>query len=441
MSDSLSRHFFQAIHHCSFEDPSPLALPQNIIESQSAQSILLSVNADNLPLFSQCPSFMQLIESISVYARQEPCIEHIWRIQHSLLISPHIHLDELLPHFAQLNLAEILSESHLKILASLDKFAQPSSLDSKNNAHISPSANLKNLKEQFIRLCTQLRPLLSSIQPNHQTPHDSLESTLETILLKFNEKHFSIGITGVLSAGKSTFLNALLGAEILGSSNIPETANLTILRYGTQEKARVHFWSKEQWQELCKYAQSDANLKLFIDQTLTIFGKDIHRFITCPKTTKDIESHEIHTYTSANHPNKFCNLIQQVELFTPLVFLQNGVEIVDTPGLDDPITKREEITRAYIQHCDLLIHVMNASCAATQVDIDFILESLLERNISRLLIVLTRVDLLTSQEIQASLDYTRKSLITQLKKANYKGDIQAIIARIDFIPLVVGGGR
>ena len=119
----------------------------------------------------------------------------------------------------------------------------------------------------------------------------------------------------------------------------------------------------------------------------------------------------------------------------PLAFLGNGVEIVDTPGLDDPITKREDITREYIEHCDMLIHIMNASCAATQKDIDFILEALLEQNISRLLVVLTRIDLLTQKELESSLEYTKSSLIAQLKNAKYKGDIQSLIQRIDFIPL------
>lgn len=119
----------------------------------------------------------------------------------------------------------------------------------------------------------------------------------------------------------------------------------------------------------------------------------------------------------------------------PLAFLENGVEIVDTPGLDDPITKREDITREYIEHCDMLIHIMNASCAATQKDIDFILEALLEQNISRLLVVLTRIDLLTQKELESSLEYTKSSLIAQLKNAKYKGDIQSLIQRIDFIPL------
>ena len=46
-----------------------------------------------------------------------------------------------------------------------------------------------------------------------------------------NNQKFSIGITGVMNAGKSTMLNALMGKEILGSVVVPETANLTIVKH------------------------------------------------------------------------------------------------------------------------------------------------------------------------------------------------------------------
>ncbi|MCD8541630.1 MAG: dynamin family protein [Aliarcobacter cryaerophilus] len=49
---------------------------------------------------------------------------------------------------------------------------------------------------------------------------------LEDINSYMNNQKFSIGITGVMNAGKSTMLNALMGKEILGSAVVPETANL-----------------------------------------------------------------------------------------------------------------------------------------------------------------------------------------------------------------------
>lgn len=378
----------------------------------------------------QCPSFVNLLPD----SRQIPSnlalgytsnpLDYILAMQTSIITqNPHI-FEELMPYFANLNLAGVIDDEQLRLF-SLLKHTAPSHI-STSTKKSSKTKHLKEFHTQFHTLFELLTPLLSK---------DSLLQAMDKNLAKLQEQRFCIGITGVLSAGKSTFLNALLGQEILGTSSVPETANLSVLRYGETPRARVHFWSKEQWEDLESQGAYDAHLQAFVKESKEHFKDKLQDFITSPKYTKDIELNELSAYTSANHTSKFCNLVEKVELFMPLAFLENGVEIVDTPGLDDPITKREDITREYIEHCDMLIHIMNASCAATQKDIDFILEALLEQNISRLLVVLTRIDLLTQKELESSLEYTKSSLIAQLKNAKYKGDIQSLIQRIDFIPL------
>ncbi|STP08699.1 dynamin family protein [Helicobacter cinaedi] len=425
---SVLQHFFNSFHH--LPPPMQQNLPFITDSSKNALSIVLCVNANNIELFMQCPSFVNLLPD----SRQIPSnlalgytsnpLDYILAMQTSIITqNPHI-FEELMPYFANLNLAGVIDDEQLRLFSLLKHTA---------TSHISTSTNksskTKHLKEfhtQFHTLFELLTPLLSK---------DSLLQTMDKNLAKLQEQRFCIGITGVLSAGKSTFLNALLGQEVLGTSSVPETANLSILRYGETPRARVHFWSKEQWEDLESQGAYDSHLQAFVKESKEHFKDKLQDFITSPKYTKDIELNELSAYTSANHTSKFCNLVEKVELFMPLAFLENGVEIVDTPGLDDPITKREDITREYIEHCDMLIHIMNASCAATQKDIDFILEALLEQNISRLLVVLTRIDLLTQKELESSLEYTKSSLIAQLKNAKYKGDIQSLIQRIDFIPL------
>lgn len=425
---SVLQHFFNSFHH--LPPPMQQNLPFITDSSKNALSIVLCVNANNIELFMQCPSFVNLLPD----SRQIPSnlalgytsnpLDYILAMQTSIITqNPHI-FEELMPYFANLNLAGVIDDEQLRLFSLLKHTA---------TSHISTSTNksskTKHLKEfhtQFHTLFELLTPLLSK---------DSLLQAMDKNLAKLQEQRFCIGITGVLSAGKSTFLNALLGQEVLGTSSVPETANLSVLCYGKTPRARVHFWSKEQWEDLESQGAYDAHLQAFVKESKEHFKDKLQDFITSPKYTKDIELNELSAYTSANHTSKFCNLVEKVELFMPLAFLENGVEIVDTPGLDDPITKREDITREYIEHCDMLIHIMNASCAATQKDIDFILEALLEQNISRLLVVLTRIDLLTQKELESSLEYTKSSLIAQLKNAKYKGDIQSLIQRIDFIPL------
>ncbi|EIA0386589.1 dynamin family protein, partial [Campylobacter jejuni] len=95
---------------------------------------------------------------------------------------------------------------------------------------------------------------------------ENLKSRLQKTLEKFQNLEFNIAITGVMNAGKSSLLNALLKEDFLGVSNIPETANLTVLSYGKSEEAKIYFWDKKEWQNILESSHFNADLKEFIDK-------------------------------------------------------------------------------------------------------------------------------------------------------------------------------
>lgn len=390
--------------------------------SPKLQALILSTHSTNINLYEKSDTFKTIYTQCM--PQYELNIESIKLLQYTLLnIINASDLKHVKTHILRLNAAELITNQHAR---NLTNFCTQGSFQAQQTKQEHKTLNLKTLSIELLEILKRLYELKI---------HEKYYKILDKIYANAKNHKFSIGITGVLSAGKSTFLNALLGKEILGSSTIPETANLTILKYKDRQFAEVFFWNTSEWEELKKAAQYDKSLQSFVVESETIFSNRLKDYITDTTKSEIITLDRLNTYTSANDESKLCNLVKEVALFTPLKFLQNGVEIVDTPGLDDPITKREEITKDYIAQCDLLIHVMNASCVATQVDIDFILESLLEQNISRLLVVLTRIDLISEKELAQSLEYTKTSLAAQLKKAEYSGDVDSIIERIDFIPV------
>lgn len=272
----------------------------------------------------------------------------------------------------------------------------------------------------------RLKPIIHNIE---------ILEDLQKSLKNAREQKFSIGVTGVLSAGKSTFLNALLGSEILGSSTIPETANLTTMQHSSTPYAKVVFWSKKEWEELLKSTHFSDSNSFFSTESLKHYHKEIEHVIQEVSLQKQIQLDELQSYTSANHPSKLCYFVKQVDLFLPLEILKD-TQIVDTPGLDDPIIEREIITRDYLAHCDLMIHAINASQPATQKDVSFILETLLSQNIARVLILLTRSDLLSASELEASLQYTQSTLLEQLRVTlQDKERYLQLITRLSFLPI------
>ena len=264
---------------------------------------------------------------------------------------------------------------------------------------------------------------------------DDFIQKLKQVKEKLDNEKFSIGITGIINAGKSTMLNALLKEEILGTSVVPETANLTILKYSKERFARVNFWNKTEFSKIEKNAHENKSIKKFINDTKSIFSTTLGEYIKEKGRVDVVKIEDLAKFTSAEASNKKCNLVKSVELYSDLEFLKDGVEIVDTPGLDDPIIQREEITLKYISECDLMIHLMNVNQSATKKDVDFIIDSIMYQNIARLLIVITRIDTVSKEELDEVIEYTKTSIGNRLKEQNKSHKLKSIIEKLDFIPI------
>jgi len=279
----------------------------------------------------------------------------------------------------------------------------------------------------------KLHRSVAQVEKNLEDP--ILLERLSAIPAKLSDQRFSIGITGVMNAGKSTMLNALLGEEILGTSVVPETANLTVIKYAKEPKAVVNFWRASEWERIEQSAETLESMQTFVQETQQHFGKTLSEYITHEGRSEAVSIEKLPTYTSAEHSDKRCNLVKSVDLYHDLEFVRGGVEIVDTPGLDDPVIQREEITKGYLLECDLMCHLMNVGQSATQKDVEFIIETLLYRNVAQLLIVITRIDMVSAEELSEVIAYTKSSIGAKLEKLGKGSQLGSILERIHFIPI------
>ena len=95
-----------------------------------------------------------------------------------------------------------------------------------------------------------------------QTSVDSLESSIDSIMEE--GRNLRLGIVGEVKAGKSSFLNALLfeGEDILPKAPTPMTAALTKIGYSETPSAKIHFYSKTDWNTIvanCRSYQMSLN--------------------------------------------------------------------------------------------------------------------------------------------------------------------------------------
>ncbi|GAB4526876.1 MAG: hypothetical protein Tsb0014_07310 [Pleurocapsa sp.] len=146
---------------------------------------------------------------------------------------------------------------------------------------------------------------------------------------------FRLLVLGDMKRGKSTFLNALIGKNILPSDVNPCTAILTVLRYGAEAKVTVYF--------------NDETPPEPID-----FQTFKSRYTIDPAEAKRLEQEKKLAFPNVSHA-----IVEY-----PLTLLEKGVEIVDSPGLNDT-EARNELSLGYINNCHVILFVLRATQPCT----------------------------------------------------------------------------
>lgn len=176
-----------------------------------------------------------------------------------------------------------------------------------------------------------------------------------------------IAVVGTVKAGKSAFINALIGKEIASSYPTPETASVTKFRKSEKGNyVKVSFYTSKDWQQLWDSVHSstadaikgDEN-ESFLDlyeslqaekiRTSFLNKKDVISYVNSIGELKSL----IDKYTSARFPEHF--FAKEVEVGLSDFFAPSNVVIVDTPGLDDPVPYRTDITRRYLHKANVVL--------------------------------------------------------------------------------------
>lgn len=256
------------------------------------------------------------------------------------------------------------------------------------------------------------------------------ESMKEGRLLK-------IGIVGEVKAGKSSFLNALIfnGEDILPKASTPMTAALTKISYGEHPSAKIVFYSQKDWDNVeqlsRKYDEAfekayaeylekfNAPKKIVGEARQPKTREDMRRalnsnislnYVSCKELTNMFEKSDVdlegylgqeielpiddvngglQEYIGAN--GKFTSIVKHVELQMNREVLQE-IEIVDTPGLNDPIVSRGEATKKFLGECDVVFLLSYTGQFLTQEDISFMRYTLPNEGIRNVIIVGSKFD-------------------------------------------------
>ncbi|MFW2585022.1 dynamin family protein [Aliarcobacter butzleri] len=433
---SLVNDYFLLYHGITFEQNLDTEEIDTILNEDTFTifALILSATRKNCDKYLPLTSFKTLCQQINVKSPSN--ITELNHLQHNIVdtISRNKtknNITILHSSFEYLKNENILNSEHYNKLLSLFDLKELNVTEEQN--HISVQKIDDEHKSSFKDLKHNLENIINELKTD--LTNKEILGELENTHNYLNDQKFSIGITGVMNAGKSTMLNALMGREILGSAVVPETANLTIVKHNPTDNAKVYYWNEQEWDRIKKSASQLESMKDFVEETNRIFGDNLKNYIRPVSRFDEIDIKDLSSYTSAEASGKKCNLVKYVELGSKLDFLSDGIEIVDTPGLDDPVIQREEITKEYISQCDMMIHLMNVSQSATLKDVEFIIDALLYQNISKLLVVITRADTVSKEQLEEVIKYTKTSIEKQLKAQNKDSQLDYILKTIRFIPI------
>jgi hypothetical protein len=232
---------------------------------------------------------------------------------------------------------------------------------------------------------------------------DEIERDRNTRLqgLQLTERPLSIGIIGQVKAGKSSFLNALLfdGEPVLPKAATPKTANLTRLRHGKTPSLTVRFYDKEAWDSLETLAQSPRR------DDAAKAARELIRHAR-EKNTPIAEAQAMGTHTQTldsvaalqatlndyvGEDGRYTPVVAATEIHWPHPALE-GLEIVDTPGVNDPIHSRVQKTRDYLADCDMVFLLSRTSHFLDEHDLGLFAQQAPAKGVRRLVLVGTQLD-------------------------------------------------
>lgn len=178
---------------------------------------------------------------------------------------------------------------------------------------------------------------------------------------------FNVVVVGAFKRGKTTLVNALLGAEYLPAAVVPLTSVVTIATSGPEAAAEIVFGD----------GRREA---VAIDQ--------LPRFVTEP-----------------GNPGNGLGVSRALVTFHTSE-LPAGVSLIDTPGIGSVYRHNSDVAREILAEADAAIFVTTADPPVSEEELGFLHE--VRASAARMFVVMNKVDHLVPEEREQAGAFTRK---------------------------------
>ena len=289
--------------------------------------------------------------------------------------------------------------------------------------------------ETVEELITELRNYAEKINlPDPTANLGALLSDIRSKAEKVKADRFNIMIAGESKSGKSTFINAYLGVELLPMDVKQCTSSIVEIKYGDAFSVRATYADGRQKtisgdDEAREFLKKNAaldddyrdipvptiNSEILVKSGLrarakgaqiTISNAEVEAMLKSP----EVQGANIHNFPDYNKRIKayiearkesWQDIVTKIEVMFPFGEDLRGIEIIDSPG----VCARggvAEITSQYIENADAIIFLKPVSGQAlesTQFN-QFMNNASVERNKNALFLVLTRATNVTEADLR-----------------------------------------
>ena len=198
---------------------------------------------------------------------------------------------------------------------------------------------------------------------------EDVHASLAALSDKLRKNRFNLAVLGQTKRGKSSFINALLGARVLPTGVLPLTSVITRVTWGPVPSAEILFHTGE---------------------TKRIAVDLLYEYIT----------------ESGNPVNR--KQVASAEVYYPSPILAMGFDLIDTPGIGSTNRKDTETTEDFLSEVDAGIAVLSVDPSITAVESEFLRR--IRQDVPKLLFIINKTDTATPNEVDEVINYLEDEL-------------------------------
>jgi GTPase SAR1 family protein len=191
----------------------------------------------------------------------------------------------------------------------------------------------------------------------------------DDLIEKVRSNTFNLVVVGQFKRGKTSLINALLGADILPVAVVPLTSIVTIMTWGDALRVTVYF--------------NDC------------------------RTAEIRPEHLVEYVTEKGNPRNTKN-VREVVITYPSPYLEDGVRLIDTPGVGSIYQHNTDVAYQYLPKSDAALFLLSVDQPMSKAELDFLND--VKEYSNKIFFVLNKADTLRENDLRESIEFSRNGL-------------------------------